>query len=66
MKMAIIDPQLMHSFRAEAKRQEEFTNSFARQLAVILLAIILINWLGPKIIFWQTNIITGQTAVETE
>jgi hypothetical protein len=57
--MQFLDPQLVQTFRTEAKRQEEFTNSFARQLAVILLAIILINWLGPKIIFWETNIIHG-------
>ena len=40
----------MRVFKAEASRQSDFTNSFVRQLAVILVAIVLINWLGPIII----------------
>ncbi len=48
--------EFVRAFKAEAKRQENFTNSFWRQLAVILVAIGIINVVGPKIIFWQTNI----------
>jgi len=62
--MQILDPQIVNSFRAEAKRQEDFTNSFARQLAVILVAIILINWLGPKIILLQSRSVGGSNATQ--
>lgn len=48
--------EFVRAFKAEAKRQENFTNSFWRQLAVILVAIGIINIVGPKIIFWETNI----------
>lgn len=54
--MQIVSKEFVEAFRAEAKRQEVFTNSFSRQLAVILVSIILINILAPKILFWQTNI----------
>ncbi|MEZ4210453.1 MAG: hypothetical protein R3B38_01950 [Patescibacteria group bacterium] len=54
--MQIFSEEFVDSFKAEAKRQEAFTNSFARQLAVILVAIVIINVLAPKILFWQTNI----------
>lgn len=48
--------EFVRAFKAEAKRQENFTNSFWRQLAVILVAIGIINVVGPKIILWNTNI----------
>lgn len=54
--MKILSDEFVRAFKAEAKRQETFTNSFWRQLVVILVAIIAINYIGPKIIFWQTNI----------
>jgi hypothetical protein len=54
--MQLVNDELVRAFKAEAKRQENFTNSFWRQLAVILVAIGIINVVGPKIIFWQTNI----------
>ncbi len=54
--MNIIDREFVVAFKAEAKRQEQFTNSFWRQLAVILVAILIINIIGPWIIFYGTNI----------
>ncbi|MFA5009866.1 MAG: hypothetical protein WC553_01370 [Patescibacteria group bacterium] len=54
--MKIVSDEFVRAFKAEAKRQENFTNSFWRQLIVILVSIVFINWAGPKIIFWQTNI----------
>lgn len=54
--MKIVSEEFVRAFKAEAKRQENFTNSFWRQLAVILVAIGIIQTVGPKIIFWQTNI----------
>ncbi len=54
--MQMLSKEFVETFKTEAKRQETFTNSFGRQLAVILVAIVLINFLAPKIIFWQTNI----------
>jgi hypothetical protein len=54
--MKIVNDEFVRAFKAEAKRQEGFTNSFWRQLVVILIAIAVINVVGPKIIFWQTNI----------
>lgn len=54
--MKIVSEEFVRAFKAEAKRQENFTNSFWRQLAVILVAIAVINVVGPKIVFWQTNI----------
>jgi len=50
--MEIFDEQFVKSFKAEAKRQEDFTNSFWRQLAVILVSIVLINIFGPQIILY--------------
>lgn len=54
--MKILSDEFVRAFKAEAKRQENFTNSFWRQLAVILIAIGIINLVGPKIFFWGTNI----------
>jgi hypothetical protein len=54
--MQVLNKEFVEAFKAEAKRQETFTNSFSRQLAVILVAIILVNYFAPKILFWQTNI----------
>ncbi len=42
-------------FKAEAKRQESFTNSFWRQLAVIIVAIIIIQFVGPMLLFWGSK-----------
>lgn len=54
--MQIISKEFVDSFKAEAKRQETFTNSFSRQLAVILVSIVLIQILAPTILFYNTNI----------
>ena len=54
--MMILDREFVEAFKTEARRQEVFTNSFWRQLAVILVAIAIINWVGPKIILYGTNI----------
>ena len=53
--MQILNREFVTAFKAEAKRQESFTNSFGRQLAVILVAIVIINILAPKIILWQAQ-----------
>jgi len=57
--MQVLDKKFVRAFKAEAKRQEDFTNSFWRQLAVILVSIILINVFGPPIILYGTNITTN-------
>lgn len=54
--MQIVTKEFMDAFRAEAKRQEGFTNSFSRQLAVILVSIVLIQYIAPKILLYGTNI----------
>ena len=54
--MMFVSKEFVEAFKAEARRQEEFTNSFWRQLAVILVAIAIINIVGPWIIFYGTNI----------
>ena len=53
--------EFAEAFRAESKRQERFTNSFWRQLIVILISLAIIQWVGPKIIFYGTNIGTNLT-----
>ncbi len=53
--MQVVNKEFVAAFKAEAKRQEGFTNSFGRQLAVILVAIGIINFLAPKIILWQAQ-----------
>lgn len=57
-----MNKQFVHIFKTEARRQEGFTNSFWRQLAVILVSIAIINIVGPWIIFYGTNI-TAQIAM---
>jgi len=47
-------------FREEAIRQRDFTNSFWRQLAVIIISIVIIQLVGPYVIFWGTNIAANQ------
>jgi hypothetical protein len=47
-------------FREEAIRQRDFTNSFWRQLAVIIVSIVIIQLVGPYVIFWGTNIAANQ------
>lgn len=59
--MQILSKEFVETFKTEAKRQENFTNSFSRQLAVILVSIVLIHYLAPMIIFWQTNISANWT-----
>jgi hypothetical protein len=48
----MFNEEFLRAFKAEAKRQENFTNSFWRQLAVILVSIGIINIVGPKIIYF--------------
>lgn len=47
-------------FKEEATRQRDFTNSFWRQLAVIIVSIAIIQIVGPYVIFWGTNIAANQ------
>ena len=53
---AIFGDRFVNSFREEAIRQRDFTNSFWRQLAVILVSIFLIQLLGPYVVLWGTNL----------
>ncbi|OGB74037.1 hypothetical protein A2V68_01580 [candidate division Kazan bacterium RBG_13_50_9] len=55
--MKIVNAQFVKDFRAEAERQKDFTNSFWRQLAVILVAIIIIQAVGPFVVLWGTNLV---------
>ncbi|MFA5966959.1 MAG: hypothetical protein WC805_00365 [Patescibacteria group bacterium] len=50
----------IQEFKQEALRQRDFTNSFWRQLAVIIVSIVIIQIVGPYIIFWGTNIAANQ------
>jgi hypothetical protein len=52
--------KFIQEFRAEAVRQRDFTNSFWRQLAVIVVSIVIIQLVGPYVIFWGTNIAANQ------
>jgi len=49
--------QFVRNFKQEAYRQRDFTNSFWRQLAVILIAIIIIQAVGPYVVLWGTNLV---------
>ena len=64
--MQIVSQEFVEAFKAESKRQETFTNSFIRQLAVILVAIVCIELLAPKILFWKTNISADFSATQQE
>ena len=59
----IFSEKFIKDFREEAVRQRDFTNSFWRQLAVIVVSIVIIQLVGPYVIFWGTNIAANQTAV---
>ncbi|MFH0912485.1 MAG: hypothetical protein V1807_02405 [Patescibacteria group bacterium] len=56
----IVSQKFIQNFREEATRQRDFTNSFWRQLAVIIVSIVIIQIVGPYIIFWGTNIAANQ------
>lgn len=56
----MITPGFIQEFKQEAMRQRDFTNSFWRQLAVIIISIVIIQIVGPYIIFWGTNIAANQ------
>jgi len=43
-------------FKTESRRQESFRNSFWRLLSVILVSIVIIQWAGPYILFYGTNV----------
>ncbi|MFA5270646.1 MAG: hypothetical protein WC400_03525 [Patescibacteria group bacterium] len=53
----IFGDSFVDNFRDEAVRQRDFTNSFWRQLAVILVSIMIIQWLGPFVVLWGTNLV---------
>jgi len=53
----MFDDKFIKDFRQEATRQRDFTNSFWRQLAVILVSIIIIQFVGPWVVLWGTNIV---------
>jgi len=54
---SIFGDRFVDDFRSEAVRQRDFTNSFWRQLAVILVSIMIIQWLGPFVVLWGTNLV---------
>ena len=56
----IVSQKFIQNFREEATRQRDFTNSFWRQLAVIIVSIVIIQIVGPYVIFWGTNIAANQ------
>lgn len=53
----IFSRKFIRVFKEEAKRQVDFTNSFWRQLAVILIAIVIIQMVGPYVVLWGTNLV---------
>ncbi|MEA1909668.1 MAG: hypothetical protein U9M89_01415 [Patescibacteria group bacterium] len=56
----IFTNKFIKEFKEEAVRQRDFTNSFWRQLAVIVVSIVIIQLVGPYVIFWGTNIAANQ------
>jgi len=56
----IMSQKFIQDFKEEAGRQRDFTNSFWRQLAVIVISIAIIQIVGPYVIFWGTNIAANQ------
>lgn len=53
----IFGGKFVDSFQDEATRQRDFTNSFWRQLAVILVSIMIIQAVGPYVVLWGTNLV---------
>jgi len=53
----IFSKQFIKEFKKEAVRQRDFTNSFWRQLAVILVSIGIIQAVGPYVVLWGTNLV---------
>ncbi len=49
--------KFIKDFKIEAVRQRDFTNSFWRQLAVILVSIGIIQVVGPYVVLWGTNLV---------
>ena len=56
----IFNQKFIQDFKTEAVHQRDFTNSFWRQLAVIVVSIVIIQLVGPYVIFWGTNIAANQ------
>ncbi|MFH1088641.1 MAG: hypothetical protein V1719_02260 [Patescibacteria group bacterium] len=56
----IVSQKFIQDFKDEAGHQRDFTNSFWRQLAVIIVSIVIIQIVGPYVIFWGTNIAANQ------
>mgnify|MGYP001564361889 FL=1 len=56
----LLSQKFVSDFKEEATRQRDFTNSFWRQLAVIIVSIAIIQVIGPYVIFWWTNIAANQ------
>lgn len=51
------DRRFIRLFKEEAVRQRDFTDSFWRQLAVILVSIVIIQAVGPYVVLWGTNLV---------
>jgi hypothetical protein len=49
--------KFIQSFKEEAAKQKDFTDSFWRQLAVILVSIVIIQVVGPYVVLWGTNLV---------
>lgn len=52
-----MEKEFVRMFREESWRQRDFTNSFWRQLAVILVSIVIIQAVGPYVVLWGTNLV---------
>lgn len=53
----IVNSKFVRLFKEEAVRQRDFTDSFWRQLAVILISIVIIQAVGPYVVLWGTNLV---------
>ena len=53
----MLSNKFVRSFREEAVRQRDFTDSFWRQLAVILVSVMIIQIAGPYVVLWGTNLV---------
>lgn len=53
----MFNTKFIKSFKKEAIKQKDFTNSFWRQLVVILVSIGIIQAVGPYVVLWGTNLV---------
>ena len=56
----IFGDKFVNDFRDEAVRQRDFTNSFWRQLAVILVSIMIIQLVGPYVVLLGSRMVGVQ------